>query len=147
LQGPGTCPPLSRAFTRLPSRASPRRPTEPVPLARWHPAELHPLFPQPPLPHRITDPKHLQPLLLRQERHRAQDPLTACPPSPGISWISSPRTVASRSSSESRGTCMREDGARGSWPSAQLSLQWGAWKLGVFYLSIIFFGLVNNKVC
>jgi hypothetical protein len=43
----------------------------------------------------------------------------------------------------SNGTFMREDGARGSWPSAQLSLQWGAWKLGVFCLSIIFFGLVR----
>jgi hypothetical protein len=38
---------------------------------------------------------------------------------------------------------MREDGARGSWPSDQLSLQWGAWKLGVFCLSIIFFGLLK----
>jgi hypothetical protein len=38
---------------------------------------------------------------------------------------------------------MREDGARGSWPSDQLSLQWGAWKLGVFCLSIIFFGFVK----
>jgi hypothetical protein len=37
---------------------------------------------------------------------------------------------------------MREDGARGSWPSDQLSLQWGAWKLGVFCLSIIFCGFV-----
>jgi hypothetical protein len=25
---------------------------------------------------------------------------------------------------------MCEDGARGSWPSDQLLLQWGAWKLG-----------------
>ena len=32
---------------------------------------------------------------------------------------------------------MREHCARGSWPSAQLSLQWGA----VFGLSFIFFGL------
>jgi hypothetical protein len=24
---------------------------------------------------------------------------------------------------------MRKDGARGSWPSAHLSLLWGAWKL------------------
>jgi hypothetical protein len=38
---------------------------------------------------------------------------------------------------------MREDGARGSWPSAQLSLQWGAWRLGVFCLCIIFLGLVK----
>jgi hypothetical protein len=38
---------------------------------------------------------------------------------------------------------MRKDGARGSWPSAQLSLQWGAWKLGVFCLSIVFVGLVK----
>ena len=36
---------------------------------------------------------------------------------------------------------MREDGARGSWPSAQLSFQWGVWKSGVFCLSIIFFVL------
>ena len=41
------------------------------------------------------------------------------------------------------GTCMREDSARGSWPSDQLSLQWGAWKSGVFCLSIISFGLVK----
>ena len=40
------------------------------------------------------------------------------------------------------GTCMREDSARRSWPSDQLSLQWGAWKSGVFCLSIIFCGLV-----
>ena len=40
------------------------------------------------------------------------------------------------------GTCMREDGARGSWPSDHLSLQGGVWKLGVFCLSIIFFGFV-----
>jgi len=37
--------------------------------------------------------------------------------------------------------CTREDGTPGSWPSAPLSLQWGAWKFGVFCLSIIFFGL------
>jgi hypothetical protein len=36
------------------------------------------------------------------------------------------------------GTCMREDSARGSWPSDQLSLQLGAWKSGVFCLCIIF---------
>jgi hypothetical protein len=48
-----------------------------------------------------------------------------------------------RAGNMSNGACMREDGARGSWPSAQLSLQWGAWKLGVFCLSIIFFGLVK----
>ena len=38
---------------------------------------------------------------------------------------------------------MREDGARESWPSDQLSLQWGAWKLGVFCLSIIFCGFIK----
>jgi hypothetical protein len=38
---------------------------------------------------------------------------------------------------------MREDGTRGSWPSDHLSLQWGAWQLGVFYLSIIFCGFVK----
>ena len=49
-----------------------------------------------------------------------------------------------RSKGEDRSKCkgrkhvhMREDGARGSWPSDQLSLQWGAWKSGVFCLSII----------
>jgi hypothetical protein len=43
----------------------------------------------------------------------------------------------------SNGTCMREDSVRGSWPSDQLPLQWGAWKSGVFCLSIIFFGFVK----
>jgi hypothetical protein len=43
----------------------------------------------------------------------------------------------------SNGTCMREDGARGPWPSDQILIQWGAWKLGVFFLSIIFFGFVK----
>jgi hypothetical protein len=43
----------------------------------------------------------------------------------------------------SNGTCMREDGAHGSWPSDQLSLQWGAWKLRVLCLSIIFFGFAK----
>ena len=37
-----------------------------------------------------------------------------------------------------QGTCMREDGARGQWPSDQLLPQWGAWKWG--FLSILFFG-------
>jgi hypothetical protein len=32
---------------------------------------------------------------------------------------------------------MRENGARGSWPSVELSLQWGAWKLGVFLSELI----------
>ena len=48
-----------------------------------------------------------------------------------------------RAGNMSNGTCMREDGARGSWPSDHLSLQWGAWKLGVFCLSIFFFGFVK----
>jgi hypothetical protein len=38
---------------------------------------------------------------------------------------------------------MCEEGERRSWPSDQLSLQWGAWKSGMFRLSIIFFGLVK----
>ncbi len=33
-----------------------------------------------------------------------------------------------------QGACMREDGARGSWPSDQLSLQWGAWKSGFLFV-------------
>ena len=36
-----------------------------------------------------------------------------------------------------------KDGARGSWPSDLLSLQWGAGNLGVFCLSIIFCGFVK----
>jgi hypothetical protein len=40
-----------------------------------------------------------------------------------------------RAGNMSNGTCMREDGAHGSWPSDQLSLQWRAWKLRVFCLS------------
>jgi hypothetical protein len=36
---------------------------------------------------------------------------------------------------------MREDGVRGPWPSDQILIQWGAWKLGI--LSIIFFGFVK----
>jgi len=31
------------------------------------------------------------------------------------------------------GTCMREDGARGPWPSDQI-LKWETWKLGFFRL-------------
>ncbi len=39
---------------------------------------------------------------------------------------------------------MREDDAHGYWPSAQrFSGERGNWKLGVFFLSIIFFGLVE----
>jgi hypothetical protein len=34
-----------------------------------------------------------------------------------------------------------EDGARGPWPSEQILIKWGAWKLGV--LSIIFFVFVK----
>jgi hypothetical protein len=33
-----------------------------------------------------------------------------------------------RAGNTSNGTCMREDSARGSWPSDQLLPQWGAWK-------------------
>ena len=43
------------------------------------------------------------------------------------------------------GTCMREDGSRGPWPSYQILIKWGAWKL-FFYWSIIFFDFVQfNK--
>jgi hypothetical protein len=38
---------------------------------------------------------------------------------------------------------MRENGARGSWPSDQLLIQWGAWK---WFLSIIFFDFVKFVV-
>ena len=31
-----------------------------------------------------------------------------------------------------QGTCMREDGARGPWPSDQILIEWGAWNLGCF---------------
>jgi hypothetical protein len=48
-----------------------------------------------------------------------------------------------RAGNMSNGTRMREGGARGSWPSDQFSLQWGAWKLGMFCLSIIFCGFVK----
>jgi hypothetical protein len=37
---------------------------------------------------------------------------------------------------------MREDGARGPWPSTQILIKWGAWKW-VLFLSIIFFGFVK----
>jgi hypothetical protein len=40
----------------------------------------------------------------------------------------------------SNGTCMREDGARGQWPSDQILSKWGAWKFGFFCL--FFFPLV-----
>jgi hypothetical protein len=42
-----------------------------------------------------------------------------------------------RAGNISNETCMRENGARGSWPSVELSLQWGAWKLGVFLSELI----------
>jgi hypothetical protein len=41
----------------------------------------------------------------------------------------------------SNGICMRDDGARGSWPSDQLLIQWGEWKW--VFLSNIFFGFVK----
>jgi hypothetical protein len=36
---------------------------------------------------------------------------------------------------------MLEDGARGPWPSDQILIKWGAWKLG--FLSFIFFVFVK----
>jgi hypothetical protein len=41
----------------------------------------------------------------------------------------------------SNGTGMREDDARGPWPSDQILIKLGAWKLG--FWSIIFFGFVK----
>jgi hypothetical protein len=37
------------------------------------------------------------------------------------------------------GTCMRNDGARRQWPSDQILIEWGAWRLGflVYYLYYI----------
>jgi hypothetical protein len=47
-----------------------------------------------------------------------------------------------RAGNMSNGTCMREDGARGPWPSDQILINWGAWKLGVFFV-YFFFGFVK----
>ena len=51
------------------------------------------------------------------------------------------RKGGTRSKGEDRSKCkgrehvhMREDGACGSWPSDQLSLQWGAWKSGFLFV-------------
>jgi hypothetical protein len=48
-----------------------------------------------------------------------------------------------RAGNMSNGTCMREDGARRPWPSDQILIKWGAWKLGFLFWSIIFFGFVK----
>ena len=37
---------------------------------------------------------------------------------------------------------MREDGARGPWPSDHILIKWGAWKL-VFFCLFFFFGFVK----
>jgi hypothetical protein len=69
---------MSRAFTSLPPRSPPRRPTEPAPIARWYPMELQPPL-NPPLfpPHRLTIRKHL--LSVAEAHTAAQRLLTADP--------------------------------------------------------------------
>jgi hypothetical protein len=102
---------MSRALTNLPPRSTPRRPTEPAPIARWYPMELQPpllppLFP----PHRIKLRKHLPLQPPRQERPQTLAFLTECPPSLTTWWISSPATERWHSSRTSMrqvvcGTC------------------------------------------
>ena len=40
-------------------------------------------------------------------------------------------------------TCMREDGARGQWPSDQLLIEWGAWKWFFFVLFVFCFPIIS----
>ena len=45
------------------------------------------------------------------------------------------------------GTCMREDGARGQWPSDQLLFEWGAWKWIFLFcplFSLVLSGFVSS---
>jgi hypothetical protein len=53
------------------------------------------------------------------------------------------RAIA-RAGNMSHGTCMREDGARGSWPHDQLLLMWGAWNLGGLF---VYYFLWFFEVC